>query len=157
LKGLQANVLIKWLDPLTFDPAPGAPHFGANNDYIAYFGDGWDATPGNPPQWNGAGDSAWMWVNHEYISNAQPTATTAPTGQHLTLAKYLRYAGQLTNNVDSNVWSAADLTAYGGHFKKQLGGSWMHIVQDPATLQWEVDRTAKAVRYDATSATQTMI
>jgi hypothetical protein len=113
LKGLQANVVIAWLDPLTFDPGAGAPRFGANADYIAYFGDGWATIPGSPPQWNGSGESAWIWVNHEYVSNTQPTSTTAPTGQHLTLAQHLRYSGQLTNEVTSNVWSDADLTGVG--------------------------------------------
>ena len=42
LDGLQHNVVVKWLDPLTLAEGPEAPRFGANADYLAYFGDGWE-------------------------------------------------------------------------------------------------------------------
>jgi uncharacterized protein len=154
LAGVQSDVVISWLDPLTFDTAPDAPRFGANNDYIAYFGDGWDATAGDPPQWHGDGTSAWIWVNHEYISNSPPTLTSAPTGQALFFAKHLRALGVLTNDVTSSVWSQADIDTYVRWAKKQLGGSWLRVVQDPSSGTWAVDRSANAVRYDATSRTQ---
>lgn len=153
IAGLSSNVVASWLDPLTFDPANSAPHFAANADYIAYFGDGWDSQAGNAPQWNGSGASGWFWVNHEYISNAMPTATTAPTGQHMTFAAYLRSNEVLTNDIKANEWSDANRTTYLNEYKRQLGGSWFHAVQDPASLQWDVDRGAKNVRYDATSKT----
>jgi hypothetical protein len=154
LAGFSSNVVIRWLEPLTFDKSPTALRFGANNDYVAFFGDGWDLTPGAPPQWNGSGSSGWLWVNHEYVSNLMPTPTTAPTGQHLTLAKHLRFMGVLANQVELASWSDADLATYIHHYKRQLGGSWLRVVQDPSTGAWEVDRGAKAVRYDATSNTK---
>ena len=40
--GLRSDVLVKWLDPLTRESGVEALRFGANNDYTAYFGDGWD-------------------------------------------------------------------------------------------------------------------
>ena len=39
LDGFQSNVVVSWLDPLTWDNSVDAPRYGANNDYIAYFGD----------------------------------------------------------------------------------------------------------------------
>jgi hypothetical protein len=155
IAGLWSNVIIKWLDPITYDQK--GPRFGANADYVAYFGDGWSLAPGAPPQWNGSSASGWVWVNHEYMSNDVPTSTTAPTGQHLTLAKFLQWSGALGNDVTQSVWADADLATYVKYYKKQLGGSWLRVVQDPATGEWEVDRAAKAFRYDATSDTKLLI
>jgi hypothetical protein len=136
LAGLSGSVAIRWLDPLGFDESPTAPRFGANNDYIAFFGDGWDQTPGNAPQWNGSGASGWLWVNHEYISNAYPTTTTAPTGQQLTLATFLRAQGTLTNDIHANTWTEADVNTHVAHAKQQVGGSWLHIrPRSPPTPQ----------------------
>lgn len=153
LAGLSANVLISWLTPLTFDGSAAAPRFGANNDYIAFFGDGWNASPQNPPQWNGSGFSGWIWVNHEYISNGIPTQSYAPTGQNLIFAQFLRYKGILSNDINQQGWAAGDLETYVHHHKTQLGGSWFHAVQDPSTGEWELNRSHTAVRYDGTSAT----
>ncbi|MDI1443065.1 alkaline phosphatase PhoX [Polyangium sp. 6x1] len=152
IAGLSPNVVVSWLDPLTFDRSPGAPRFGANDDYIAFFGDRWNDTPGDPPQWHGSGTSAWLWVNHESISNEAPTSTTAPTGQHVTLAKFLAAEKVLTNDVTSNRWADADLATYVREAKRQVGGSWFHVTRDAAG-KWHVDRDAGAVRYDATSKT----
>jgi secreted PhoX family phosphatase len=157
IAGVWPNVVIKWLDPLTYDQSAAGPRFGANADYVAFFGDGWSAAPGAPPQWNGSSASGWVWVNHEYISNFMPTSMTAPKGQHLTLAKHLQWTGALKNDVTKSVWLDADLSTYIHHYKKQLGGSWLRVVQDPATGEWEVDRAAKAVRYDGTSNTKALI
>lgn len=88
ISGLVPDVVVKWLDPLTWDNMSGpttTPRFGANADFMAFFGDGWQ-TPGTP-FWQGSDDAGWVWVNHEYVSNDRPRATAAPTGQHLTLAK----------------------------------------------------------------------
>lgn len=153
IAGLSAHVVAVWLDPLTFDQSNAAPRFGANADYVAFFGDGWDAQAGNAPQWNGSSAAGWVWVNHEYVSNDAPTATTAPTGQHATLATYLRATDVLKNDISANEWSDADRNTYINEYKRQLGGSWFHVVQDPATSQWEIDRGAKAIRYDASSKT----
>ncbi len=153
IAGLASNVVAAWLDPLTFDPSNAAPHFAANGDYIAFFGDGWDAQAGNAPQWNGSGASGWFWSNHEYISNTSPTATTAPVGQHMTFATYLRSMDVLTNDINASEWSDTSRTTYVNEYKRQVGGSWFHAVQDPASLEWQIDRGAKNLRYDATSKT----
>ncbi len=157
IAGLRHAVVVRWLDPLTHDDGAAAPRFGANNDYIAYFGDGWNAAKGDAPQWHGSGSSAWFWVNHEYVSGDTPTGTTAPTSQHLTLAGFLRRLGVLTNDVSADVWDDAALTTYVAAHKQQIGGSWLHAVQDPASGEWAIDRGAPAVRYDASSATLTAI
>jgi len=157
LGGMSTNVVASWLDPLTFDNSPAAPRFGANPDYIAYFGDGWDKTPGDPPQWHGSGTEAWLWVNHEYISNSMPTTTSAPTGQHRAFARHLREMGILTNDVESSIWQQEDIDTYIQHYKAQVGGSFLHIVQDPSSGDWAIERVADAQRYDATSKTQVLV
>jgi len=162
LEGLQSNVVVKWLDPLTNDTSANAPRYGANNDYIAYFGDGWDKdwrgdVPGEPPQFNGSSEAGWIWSNHEYVSNSLPSATTAPTGQHLTLAKFLRTMGILSNNVEADDgWTQADIDIYLREYKKQLGGSWFRATKD-SSGQWKLDRSATNLRYDSTSNTLTRV
>jgi len=159
ITGTAHNVVARWLDPLTQDTSPEAPHYGANNDYIAYFGDGWkdDWKNGDQvtrhPQFSGDGKSGWIWTNHEYISNYPPTTTSAPIGQHLTLAKYLKKVGVLTNDVTSNTWSQADVDTYIQWFKKQIGGTWMRVYQDKETGEWKLDTTADNKRYDSTDNT----
>lgn len=154
LPGLLHNVVVRWLEPLTFNDAVGQPRFGANCDYLAYFGDGWNSDPSNPPQWNGSGQAGWVWSNHEYISNSFPTLTSAPSGQMLTFALWLREKGVLTNDVRSNVWTQADVDTFIRQAKTQLGGSWFRIVKDPASQEWHVARNVTAARrYDATSNT----
>jgi uncharacterized protein len=161
IAGLHPNVVVKWLDPLTYEPGMDEtelPRFGTNADYIAYFGDGWDDdwsgdVVGSAPQFRGDDTAGWVWVNHEYISNDAPTATSAPTGQFLTLARFVRASGKLFDDVYADVWRASSLDVMAQEQKKQVGGSWMRIVQDPATGEWSVDRTAGSVRYDATSKT----
>lgn len=155
IAGLKTGVLISWLEPLTWDDSVDAPHFGANNDYLAYFGDGWQEE--GAPQWHGDGSAGWLWVNHEYVSGDGPTLSSAPTGQHLVLARYLRNSGVLQNDVNADTWSQADIDTYVQYFKRQVGGSWLRIVKDPASGEWELDRNAKNLRYDATSATQLTI
>jgi hypothetical protein len=153
LDRLRASVVVRWLDPLTWSAAPDAPRFGANADYVAYFGDGWDAEPGAPPQWGGDGAAGWVWVNHESVSGGSPRPGSAPTGQHLALARRLQELGVLTNDVTSSAWSQADLDTYIRWHKRELGGSWLRVVQDPSSREWAVDRSAAAIRYDATSGT----
>jgi hypothetical protein len=152
------NVVAKWLDPLTSSTSATAPRFGANTDYIAYFGDGWNADwngdiVGSAPQFNGNGQSGWIWSNHEYISNARPTLTSAPTGQHLTFAKFLQAGGILTNDATASIWAQADLDTYTRNYKRQLGGSWFRVQFDNATKEWHVVPNNGAVRYDASSNT----
>lgn len=157
IAGLRASVMVRWLDPLGYEDSAEAPRFGANNDYIAYFGDGWNAKAGDPPQWHGSGSAGWFWVNHEYVSGDTPTGTTAPTSQHAILADFLARLGVLGNDVTSDVWDDASLATYVREHKRQVGGSWLHAVQDPASGEWLLDRGAAAVRYDASSATLTTI
>jgi len=156
LEGFNTNVVISWLDPLTWDNSPEAPRFGANNDYLAYFGEGWDEE-GAAPQFSGSGDVAWMWVNHEYISGTGPTTATAPAGQHAVFANALKDWGVLQNDVTAKNWDKTSLITYTNWYKKQLGGSWMRIVKNPATGEWAVDRSAANLRYDATSNTQSAV
>jgi secreted PhoX family phosphatase len=155
--GLAIDVVASWLDPLSWDAGPNAPRFGANSDYIAYFGDGWDATAGDAPQWHGSGDAAWLWTNHEYISNSAPTLTSAPNGQHLTFAEVLFERGAITTQPSSNVWPQADVDGYIDQWKRELGGSFIRVVRDPASGMWSVDLGAENMRYDATSATLTRV
>jgi hypothetical protein len=144
------------------DDAPGATFptdtATVSNDYIAYFGDGWDAdwtddVVGNAPQFNGSGTSGWIWSNHEYISNERPTTTSAPAGQHLTLARFMQDGRLLTNDVEADVWTQRDVNTYIRFYKRQLGGSWFRAVQDPQTLAWRLERHLDSVRYDATDTT----
>ncbi len=153
LKGFHTNVVIKWLDPLTWDNSIDAPRFGANNDYIAYFGDGWQDEESLSPIFRGSGNAGWVWSNHEYVSNSSPTLTSAPTGQHLTLAQFLQRMGVLTNDITSDEWSQEDIDTYVAYYKRQVGGSWMHIVQDPSSGEWSVDRSANNMRYDGSNQT----
>jgi secreted PhoX family phosphatase len=157
LQGLHHNVVVSWLDPLVWDDGTSRPRFGSNCDYLAYFGDGWNAIAGDPPQWHGSGTAGMMWSNFEYISNTYPTTTSAPTGGHLTLALWLRDRGILTNDVRSNVWTQADVDTYVEWNKRQIGGGWFKVIQDPATGDWSVDRRVAAQRYDSTSATQLLV
>lgn len=154
IRGLVPDTVIKWLDPFGWDNMAGAttlPRFGANADYIAYFGDGWQH--GATPSFQGSSTAGWAWVNHEYVSNGRPRATAAPTGQFLTLARFLAYWGTIGGSPTANAWSDADLNIYVDEVKKQVGGSWFRIMQDPSTGEWAVDRSQQARRYDATDAT----
>lgn len=152
IQGFRHNVVISWLEPLTWNNSVDAPRFGANNDYIAYFGDGWDEDSLSPI-YRGSDNAGWVWSNHEYVSNSAPTLTSAPAGQHLTLARQLQSMGVLTNDVTEDKWSQEDINTYIAHFKQQVGGSWMRIVQDPGTGTWSVDRNADNLRYDGSNQT----
>jgi len=156
LAGINTNVVASWLDPMKWDASASGARFGANADYTAYFGDGWNAS-GNAPQWNGSGDAAWMWINHEYVSNAAPTSATAPKGQAAFLADNMAAWGMLSGDPRSNAWSDGDLVKYINQEKKELGGSWVHIVRDAASGEWHLDRGAANLRYDATSNTLTKL
>jgi uncharacterized protein len=153
IEGLGWNVVVSWLEPLTFDDATAAPRFGANADYVAFFGDGWSGAP----QASGSSETGWLWINHEYVSNTSATATAAPLGQYLTLAKFLESRNVLSNDVSSAVWAQSDIDTLISQTKKQVGGSWMRVVKDPSSGAWSLDRTATNRRYDATSATLTKI
>jgi hypothetical protein len=158
ITNLRSDVLVKWLDPLSRRATAGSLRFGANNDFIAYFGDGWDAdwTGGavnSAPQFKGDGRSGWLWTNHEFVFGSSPTQFGPPTAQHLTLARFLRAAGVFTHDVDLASWNQSRIDTYIQHYKKQLGGSWYRVRFDSATQRWTVVPSAGAVRYDATSQT----
>jgi len=157
LQGLRAQTVIRWLDPLTRDVSANAPRFGANADFVAYLGDGWNASPGDPPQFRGSSERGWMWVNHEYISNNAPTPTTAPTGQHLMLAQFLRAAGVLNRDVTTPTWTQAELDEYIRAWRRQVGGSWFRVLREPERGDWRVDLDARNLRYDATVSTLTLL
>jgi uncharacterized protein len=157
IAGLTSNVVITWLTPLTGDAGPGAPRFGANNDYLAYFGDGWQSVAGAPPQWQGSGTSGWLWVNHEYLSffGQEPREGKAPKSQHLILATSWQQRGALDFDVaNGSAWTPERVGVYVQLAKRELGGSWIHVLQDQKTKAWRFDRSRPAVRYDATSATR---
>jgi uncharacterized protein len=166
VSGLSSNVVVKWLDPITyfdgdsdnnnFDPAR-VPRFGANADYTAFFGDGWDAGGNLSPVYAGSSDSGWAWVNHEYISNTRPRPTAAPLGQHLTLARFMQSLRMLNQDPFASVWSDQALKDHGRHWKQQVGGSWFRVVRDLQSGEWNVDLTAAARRFDATSRTLTKV
>ncbi len=154
IRGLVPDTVIKWLDPLTWDNMTSpttTPRFGANADYMAFFGDGWQNA--STPYWHGSDTAGWVWVNHEYVSNGRPRTTAAATGQHLTLARFLSYWGTIAGSPTSNAWTDADLNIYTDEFKKQVGGAWFRMAQDPATGEWALDRSQAPRRYDATDAT----
>ena len=157
IEGLRHATLARWLEPLTFATGASALYFGANADYVSFFGDGWDATAGDAPQWNGSGNAGWLWVNHEYVSNAPPTLTTAPIGQHFTLAEWLRTRGILTTAPDSATWAQGQLDVYNIEWRRQVGGSWLRVVRDPSSGTWAIDRNVTPRRYDATSATLALV
>jgi hypothetical protein len=61
IPGISQSVLVRWLDPLSASDDGSTPRFGANNDFIAYFGDGWDSdwegdAVGSSPNLNGQVD-----------------------------------------------------------------------------------------------------
>jgi hypothetical protein len=151
--GLCNNVVAAWLDPLTWKNDKDAPRFGASTDLTVYFGDGWK----DWSQWAGKGNAGWIWTNHEYVSNDNATATSAPTGQHLTLARFLRGLGVLDNDVDSPTWAQGSIDALVRNVRKNTGGAWFKVIQDGGTGLWTIDRNAKNLRYDATSATLSKI
>lgn len=161
LPGLRTDVVVSWMDPIT--GLPNGPRFGANNDYIAWFGDGWDADwtgdiVGSAPQFNGSPDAGWMWVNHEYVSNDGPQVGAAPNGQHLTLARHLVRQGVLDLDVTSGTgWDRPALDVYVEAQREQVGGSWIRVLRSPGSGRWTLVRHPYARRFDATDDTLLML
>jgi hypothetical protein len=155
LKGLQSNVIARWLDPLDGKSGPSARRLGANADYTAYFGDGWGAN-GAAPQWSGSPTSGFLWVNHEYVSGSIARVGVAPTSSYLTLAAFLKSIGVYPSTFElamGAAWTQPEVDRLVEQSKRQLGGSFFHVKQDSASCTWSIDTTAPARRYDATSAT----
>lgn len=154
IPGLASNVVASWFDPLTAD-ADG-PRYGSNNDYMAYFGDGWDSdwaggVVGSAPQFNGAANAGWMWVNFEYISNGEPAVNLAPTGQNLSLAVQLVNEGILDFDVtDAAEWTDARVDTFIDYAKQNVGGGWFRVSQ-AGNGEWNLERNPNAKRYDGTS------
>ncbi len=159
LPELQHNVLGKWFDPLSPSTGLDAPRFGANCDYIAYFGAGWnndwiDSVVGSAPQFAGSSFSGWIWSNHEYISNGRPTVGNAPSGQMLTLAKYLEDRGVFAIDVTNGAqWTQAEVDTFIRYYKKELGGSWFRVFRSPITGEWRIFRDPRARRYNGSDST----
>jgi len=158
---MTVSVVAKWMDQLTNDASVFAPRFGANCDFIAYFGDDWNADwegdiVGSSAQFSGSSTSGWIWTNHEYISNNLPTTSNAPTGQHMTLARFLAKRKVLENDIASETWSQGDVDTYTEWHKRQLGGAWFRVRRNPAGA-WEIVLDDNAKRYDATSNTLTSV
>ena len=156
IAGLKSGMLVSFLAPLTLAATVDQPFFGTNCDYIAYFGDGWNETPGRAPQWQGDPRSGWLWVNHEYVCShgEWPEPGKAPKSQYLTFARWLAANGFLRVKADDPAaWNADNTLAFLRFSKRLVGGSWFHAVQDPSTGRWQVDRARRALRYDATSRT----
>jgi len=155
--GFVPSVVAKWFDPIdgTGDGDLATGRIGANVDYLAYFGDGWDATAGDPPQWHGSGNKGHMWINHEYISGTAPNIGASPTGQHLLFSRFLAANGALTiaDAGPDVAWSPLVVDTHTAESKRHHGGSWVRVVQNPTTLHWSIERAAANVRYDSTSKT----
>ena len=157
IPGIDSNVVIRWFEPLT--PDPDGPRFGANADYLAYFGDGWNAdwhgdVVGSAPQFNGSATSGWVWINHEYISGGWlPAVGAAPQGQALSFAMDLLNRGIYNFDVTNDAaWTEARVDLHKQWHKQALGGSWFRINQ-LSSGEWRAEKSPAAHRYDATSAT----
>ena len=154
IAGLSGNVVVAWLDPLTFDQSHAAPRFGANNDYIAFFGDRLERR---------AGRRAAMERQRSLRLRSGSTTSTSRTTPR---PRRRRRRGSTSRSRPTSArWTSSRTTSARTNGRTRaarrtcrrrsgrVGGSWFHVVQDPASGEWEVDRGAKAVRYDATSNT----
>lgn len=156
IDGVRVDVVVSWLDPITPDVQPSAPRFGAGNDYTFFFGDGWNATAGDPPQWHGDATKGWLWVNHEDMAGIPAGGDQAASDDHRTLAAMLKDVSVLDNDVAKTNWSADDVDTYVAWHKKQLGASWIRVERDKR-LGWRLVPNAGARRYDGTSATRLLL
>jgi len=167
--GIQSQVVVKWLDPIIDNPdATTGPRWGANNDFLAYFGDGYDGNPDNGgPQQEGADDAGFLWSNFEYVSSSSadfggPSVGSAPSEntQGMTMAFDMVNRGLFSTAIDPTddaAWTQDILDDFVEEWRRNIGGGWVRIVQDPGTRAWSVDQKADNVRYDSTSATQVLI
>jgi uncharacterized protein len=155
IAGLRTNLVMKWLDPMGFDKSEEGTFFGANPDFLAYVPDDWGTFPADSAIWptRGKGSRGWLWVNHEYISNNEPSEMAPPTGQAMVLALRLDELDVMSGDPLAPIWRAPDLDKFITWHKKMLGGSWLRVMQDPSSGEWMVDRGVKNQRFDATSDT----
>jgi len=156
---LHPSLVSAWLDPLDATNSASSPRLGGNADFVAFFGDGWDSDDTLPDGMSGlfAGSSSagWLWVSHEAVSGTSPAVGRAPSGQQRTLAGLQAALGTYAfDTTSAAAWTTSAVeTAIRSH-KQQLGGSWLRIVFDPASLAWMPDTAATPRRFDATSSTR---
>jgi len=157
--GLHPSLVSAWLDPLDATNNASSPRLGSNADFVAFFGDGWDSDGALPDGMSGlfAGSSSagWLWVSHEALSGTSPAVGRAPSGQQRALAGLQAALGTYAfDTTNAAAWTTGAVeTAIRAH-KQQLGGSWLRIVFDPASLAWMADTGATPRRFDATSGTR---
>jgi uncharacterized protein len=150
---LHSQIDAAFLDALTDGDSPTAPVWGANNDFNAYLGDGWEDDLGSP-YFSGSGVAGWMWTNFEYVSNDRANPGAAPTGQGLQLVTWLSDNGvaefqfDVTNSAE---WTAERIDAYILWHKRMVGGALYRMEYDGKA--WAIDTSADNRRFDATSAT----
>lgn len=150
---LEPTVTAAFLDPLTSNATPPAPAWGANNDFNAFLGDGWERDSGTP-YYSGSGNAGWMWTNFEYIGNDRAAVGAAPTGMGLQMVQMLAAAGVADfqfDVTDSAQWDAAAVDAYILWHKRAVGGALYRAERDASG--WAIDAAADNVRFDATSDT----
>jgi secreted PhoX family phosphatase len=158
IEGLTHNVVVSWLDPLGWNDGANDLRFGANNDYIAFFGDGYGrSTTGSTAIYTGESSAGWIWTNNEYVSGRAATSAVAPWGQYLQMAQFYDSKGDFTLSGDAlatdGAWAAGDISKLIQRSKENIGGTWMRVVRDPSSGDWTVDRAAANRRYNGTSGT----
>jgi secreted PhoX family phosphatase len=150
---LNAQIDVAFLDSLTDDDSPTAPTWGANNDFNAYLGDGWEED--GTPYYAGSGVAGWMFTNFEYLSNDRANVGAAPTGQGLQLVTWLNENGVAEfqfDVTDSAQRTAERVDAYILWHKRVVGAALYRVEYDE-TNGWTIDTSAANVRFDATSDT----
>ncbi|MCA9656275.1 MAG: DUF839 domain-containing protein [Myxococcales bacterium] len=149
---LEWKLVAAFLDSLTDAAPPMGPVWGANNDYIAYLGDGWQDE--GTPYFAGSGEAGWMWTNFEYISNDRASEGAAPTGIGLQMVTWLADNGvpEFQFDVsDDAEWTPERVDAYILWHKRMLGGALFRVSRGDEG--WSIDTSADNLRFDATSDT----
>lgn len=145
IEGLRSNVVVSYLDPLTNDPLFEGPVYGAGNDYIAYFEDGWDSdwvgdVVGSGPEFKGSSTSGFLWSNFEFIDGFPgPNIGAAPvtTGAHITLANLLSFLNILSiDPLDDAAWTQDQLDIYIENWKRVVGGGYFRAELDSSSMEW---------------------
>jgi len=149
MPGMGGNIVVSWLDPIN-----GKDRFGANNDYLAYFGDRWQSR--GVPQWNGSPNAGFLWVNHEYISadSRKPLQLgRVPDGQFATLVRHLQASGRLSRGDwrQSGYWNQNHLDVLVAAAQEQLGASWLRVIRKNGA--WRLRKDRQNIRYNATADT----
>ncbi len=142
--GLDARVLVRWLDPLTADTSLRGPRFGASPDGLVFVPDG--------PR------AGWLWANHERLAagegNRLPRIGVGPSGQPLTLALWMKTVFRIHDDPTNDAWSREEVDEFLFWQKSQVGGSRLHVVEGDEGEGWRLDRGATNLRFDATSRTR---